>query len=117
MTPEDIAKWIGGLTVGGTAFAMLVRFAITSWSRQGLIKAGDDSHKEAIKHANEEALKWEKRYEAELANHENCKRNHEATLILTGEVRNQNKMLRMLLIQRGMTGDEIDKALEIDEGH
>lgn len=101
---DDILAWVGGLLGVGT----VGRFAITALKKQNLGDAALDAHSTALKNALEDAAKWQKRYD-------DCSAEHSHTLILIGELRVQNKMLRMILIQRGMTGPEIDAALEIHD--
>lgn len=112
---QQILFWAVGIVGGGAG----IRAGITWAVRQGLITAGDTSQKGLIEDLRTEAKKWQDRYDAEVANHSEARRQHETTLVLLGEVRAQNKMLRLILIQRGMTSEEINAALdmEIDDGH
>ena len=108
---DDIITWVGGATGVG----VLVRLAITVLKKQGLTDAGIDSQKTALAEANERAAYWEKKYEAEVANHAATSKEYAALLINAGELRNQNRFLRMLLKQGGMSTEEIDAALEIPD--
>lgn len=113
--PEITASDILLGLVGTGGLGLSIRAFITWAGRQGLISTGDNSQKGLIEDLRTEAKKWQERYDGVVKDHDDSKRQHESTLILLGEVRNQNKMLRMLLIQRGMSADELDAALEISE--
>ena len=112
MQIEEIGTWIGG--AGGAA--MLLRMGITMLKKQGLADATLDAHAAALKNAQTEAKKWEDKYDAEVKNHSDCRHLYEATLKLLGAMENNNQMLRMLLLQRGMTAQEIDTALGVIHG-
>lgn len=117
MTPESIITNVllgaGGLTGAG----ILLRMIWTWANRQGMITQGDSSQKELIASLTEEAERWRQLHADAVKAHEDAKRQHEATLILLGETRLQNRMLRMLLIQRGMTPEELDAALELSQSN
>lgn len=102
---DEIITWIGGSA--GAAF--LLRFGITALKKQGLADATLDSHAQALANKQKEAEMWEARYKE-------AQKEHESNLILIGELRVQNKMLRMLLIHHGLTAEAIDKALEVNDG-
>lgn len=112
LNSDDITNYILGL--GGIGLA--ARYAITWMKRQGLADAGVDSQKQLIADLRTEAKKWEVLYNKEVNDHTEARKQYDATIELLGEVRNQNKMLRLLLIQRGMSAEELDAALEISEG-
>lgn len=107
---SDVVSW--GAVAAGLGFA--ARYVVTWLGRQGMIQAGDTSQRTLIESLTAEAAKWEARYEVAVREHQEDRALHTATVTLLNETRNQNKMLRMLLIQRGMTAEELDKALEID---
>lgn len=106
---SNVLLGAGGLT----GASILLRMIWTWLTRQGMITQGDSSQKDLIANLTLEAERWRKMHEEAVKTHEDAKRQHEATLILLGEVKIQNKMLRMLLIQRGMTHEELDAALEL----
>ena len=108
---DDLWAWLGGTMGAG----FLIRFAITVLKKQGLTDAGIDSQKTALAEANERASYWEKKYESEVTNHAATSKEYAALLINAGELRNQNRFLRLLLKQGGMSTEEIDAALEIPD--
>ena len=118
VTGEHITYTIGGLG----ALGFIGRWAITWLGKQGLIQATDSNTKDLQLSLKEEAAKWELKYEksaadleAERTQHakdrESDRIQHNDNLILLGEVRLQNKLLRALLLQRGMTVEELTLAL------
>lgn len=117
MNPDaasNIGAWVAGGLSGTGLVVYLIRAYITWANRQGLITTGDNSQKDLLESLRAEAKKWEDKYEAEVKDHEATKSLYESNLILYGELRVQNKMLRMLLIQRGMSAEELNDALQID---
>ena len=100
------------VSVGGAAgVGFLGRFAITALKRQGLADATLDSHTSALKNCQAEAAKWEQRYNE-------AQSNHTENIMLIGELRVQNRMLRIIILNKGlMTAEELDSALEIKDGH
>lgn len=121
---ESIGMLIGsGMGITGAGF-LLFKGAITWLGRQGLISAGDDSQKDLIERLTVDAENYRTKLEASEAARQKDRDDHHKEMIelrdlhndvlmLTGELKVQNKMLRMLLIQRGMTAAELDAALEI----
>ena len=119
---QDVLFGLLGTGVAGVA----LRAGITWMGRQGMIQTGDNSQKELIERLSSEAAKWQAIHAKEILAREEdriqhakdmdtARQQHNDNLILLGETRAQNKMLRMLLIQRGMSSEELDKALEIDD--
>jgi hypothetical protein len=108
---------VGGTTLLGIAVFALQKL-MTSWKTENTNQSAASSQQELMKNLKEEAKKWQDLYDKEVADHSDARRQYEVTLILLGEVRNQNKMLRLLLIQRGMSPEELDVVLDITvEGH
>ena len=128
-----IEGWtVGEKIAGGTVFVTLagvvIRFGLTILGRQGLISAGDQSQKDLITSLSAERTQWRDLYEKKVSELDNertqhskdmdmLRQQHHDNLMLLGEVRLQNRMLRMLLIQRGMSADELDAALELPDSH
>ncbi len=130
---DSIIKLAAGGSVGLTLLIFGGRFLFLQWSKSGVGMAADASQVNLIAQLTAEAKKWEEYYLAErtarIADHaqhikdmeevrraaDEVRAAHRDTLILLGETRNQNKMLRMSLIQRGATSEEIDAMLEIAE--
>lgn len=120
LSAENVSYGVGTLLGGG----LLIRLALSFLTRQGLITAGDNSQRSLIEDLRAEAKKWQDLHEKTEASREKEREQHEKdmliirqahndNLVLLGEMRNQNKMLRMLLIQRGMSASELDAALEV----
>lgn len=122
----SVGERIAGGTVFVTLAGLVIRFGLTMLGRQGLISAGDQSQKDLIASLSAERTQWRDLYEkkvteldAERTQHakdmEILRQQHHDNLMLMGEVRLQNRMLRMLLIQRGMSAEELDAALELPD--
>jgi hypothetical protein len=112
---NDIFTLLLKAVFGGGGLVVCGRWAFSWLSKQNLTDTVTVNQKDLIGNLKAEAKKWEDRYDASEKDHSDSRKQHESTLILLGEVRNQNKMLRMLLIQRGMSAEELDKALEVQE--
>lgn len=128
-----IEGWsVGEKIAGGSAFTIMLgvfaRVGLTMLGRQGLISAGDQSQKDLIASLSTERTQWRDLYEKKVVELDNeraqhskdmdiLRQQHHDNLMLLGEVRLQNRMLRMLLIQRGMSADELDAALELPDQH
>lgn len=106
-----IGTWVLGLSGTG----MLLRAILTWMGRQGVISQGDTSQKDLLKNLTEEAERWRKIHEAEAESHEDSKKQLHATEALLAEIKMQNRMLRRLLINTGMTAEELDELLEISK--
>ena len=102
---ELVASILGGIT----GLGVLGRYAVTALKKQGLSDASLDYHTATLKHAQEEAHKWETRCDE-------LQKEHESNWMLIGELRVQNRMLRILLIHQGMDATAIDKALDNADG-
>lgn len=111
--PTNVGVGAAGLFGG----AMILRGIWTWLGRQGLISQGDSSQKDLLSNLTAEAERWRKMHEDSVKAHEDSKKQHEATLVLLGEIKLQNKMLRILLIQRGMTAQELDIMLGAIDVH
>ena len=92
---------------GLVALAMLGRWGLSWLKTQGLTDAKTDANREVIETLREEAKRWEDRYNKEMVNHEDTAK------ILT-EMRIQNRLLRGLLMQQGMTQETIDALIRGD---
>ena len=113
LTVDNTVKAVVGVPAAGWVLRIFV-----SWlNKQSLADAGNTSQKDVIETLRQEARRWEERYDLEVKSHADAKVQLEATMELLGETRNQNKMLRMMLIANGVAPETIDKTLGIDDVH
>lgn len=103
VTGETVGYGGGGLVV----LAMLGRWGLSWLKNQGLTDAKADANKDVIETLREEAGRWRDLYDKEFSN-------HEATTALLMEMRIQNRLLKSLLLQQGMTQESIDALIKGD---
>lgn len=103
VTGEAVA-WGGGSLV---TLGVMARYGLSWMKSQGLTDAKSDANKDVIETLREEAGRWRDLYDKEFAN-------HEATNALLIEMKIQNRLLRGLLMQQGMTQETIDALVKGD---
>jgi hypothetical protein len=103
VTGETAGYGGAGLIVLG----ILGRWGLSWLKDRGLTDAKTDANKDVIETLREEALRWRGLYDKEFSN-------HEATTALLTEMRIQNRLLRGLLMQQGMSQEAIDALVKGD---
>ena len=107
MPIEVTGEAVGYGGAGLVALGMAGRWALSWFKNQGLTDAKADANKDVIETLREEAGRWRDLYDKEFANHE------DTTKLLT-ELKIQNRLLRGLLMQQGMTQEAIDALVRGD---
>ena len=103
MTEFDPVTAGGGLTIAGGAL-YFIRQLIAKTQREGkdnaVHGAGSDATTGLIATLQGEAKKWQER-------HDEIVKQHEENIELIALLRSQNAMLRLILIQKGVTTEEL----------
>jgi hypothetical protein len=118
-TPEIDVVQVGSVLGGATGIGLLGRWVVSLFVKQNVTDAGNTGHVTLIKELQEEAKKWRLMLDEEKA--ENAKQRSviEAELRVMREgnilLRAQNQMLRMILLNKGVSEAELTAIGAIPE--
>lgn len=105
MTIEVTGETAGYSLAGLTALAMLGRATLSWFKGKGLTDAKTDANRDVIETLREEAKRWEDRYNLEVKEHAENRELLQAT-------REQNRLLRAILLHHGMSKEELDLLIK-----